>query len=265
MRTLSSRRIGQLVIGWLALVPTRAHAIDAYEIQVYDGTAHAPGVPGAELHVNTVPKGRKTSDPPELPSHAQSHFTLEPSLGVTPWWELGGYFQTTLRQDGTFTYAGVKLRSKFVTPPEWHRNWRLGVNLEVSRLPEAYDRDGWGTEVRPIAAWEDQTWLLAVNPIVDASLAGSGAADGPSFEPALMAKVKIDGKAALGIEYYASFGPIAHPSSWSEQEHYLYETFDLLSVDRLEVNAGIGEGLTQGSNDFVLKAIFGYALDPPAQ
>src|SRR6266481_4141123 len=78
-------------IGWVALSPTRAHAIDAYEIQVYDGTAHAPGVPGAELHVNTVPKGRRTSDPPELPSHAQSHFTLEPSLGVTAWWEVGGY------------------------------------------------------------------------------------------------------------------------------------------------------------------------------
>jgi hypothetical protein len=78
-----------------------------------------------------------------------------------------------------------------------------------------------------------------------------------------MIKVKIEGKAALGIEYYSSFGPIAHPSSWTEQEHYLYEAFDLLSVERVELNAGIGEGLTEASNALVVKVIVGYALDRP--
>jgi hypothetical protein len=27
----------------------------------------------------------------------QTHFTLEPSLGIRPWWEIGGYFQMALR------------------------------------------------------------------------------------------------------------------------------------------------------------------------
>jgi hypothetical protein len=264
MRRVGSRRIGLAVSSGLSLLlPVLAHAVDAYEIQVYDGTANEPGVPGAELHANSVPSGRKTFEPPELPSHAQSHFTLEPSFGITSWWEAGAYFQTTLREDGVFTYAGVKVRSKFVTPAGWDRKWRLGVNFEVSRLPEVYDRDRWGTEVRPIAAWEDRRWLLAVNPILDASLAGAGAADGLAFEPALMIKIKIEGKAALGIEYYANVGPIAHPLSWNDQEHYLYEAFDLLSVERLELNAGIGEGFTGASNALVLKVIVGYKLDAP--
>src|SRR5205807_7438228 len=98
-------------------------------------------------HLNTVPSGRKTADPPELPPHGQSHFTLEPSFGITRWWEAGAYFQTTLRSDGAFGYAGAKLRSKFVTASDWHPNWRLGVNFEVSRLPEVYERDRWATEV----------------------------------------------------------------------------------------------------------------------
>src|SRR6185369_10236763 len=161
-----------------------AGAVDPFEIQVYDGTADPPGAPGAELHLNTVPSGRKMADGPELAPDRQTHFTLEPSFGVAPFWELGAYLQTTLRPDGAFTYAGAKLRSKFVTIPDWHPHWRLGVNLELSLLPEAYDRDRWGTEVRPIAAWEDDLWHLAFNPILDTSLAGAGAEDGPSFEPA---------------------------------------------------------------------------------
>ena len=122
----------------------RAAAVDPFEIQVYDGTANNPGVPGIELHVNRVFDGVRTALPPELPMHHQSHFTLEPSLGVLPFLELGGYFQTALNADGSFDYAGTKLRAKLVTPPGWHEHVRLGLNTELSLLPERYDRQSVG-------------------------------------------------------------------------------------------------------------------------
>ena len=243
------------------LFPLRARAFDPFEIQVYDGTADPRGVPAAELHLNTVPIGQKDFDPPELPPHQQSHFTLEPSFGITDWWEVGAYLQTTLERSGTFAYAGVKLRTKFVTQRGWNAHWRLGVNLEVSLIPERFDRDRWATEVRPIAAWEDEHWLFAWNPIVDTPLAGPGWSEGPSFDPAFMAKIKIEGKVAVGIETYSDFGPIAQPSSWSHQLHYLFEAFDLLSVRNFELNAGIGEGLTTASNALTVKVIVGYAWE----
>ncbi len=245
----------------VALAPASAWAVDSWEIQVYDGSANAPGVPGVELHVNTTPSGQKTAPPPELPPHAQTHFTLEPSFGVLPWWEIGAYLQTTLRGDGAFDYAGSKLRSKFVMPPEWDPHWRLGVNFEISRLPESYDRNRWGTEMRPIIGWEDDRWIVMLNPILDTALAGPDSEEGPSFEPAFMAKVKIAGTVAVGVEYYAGFGPIAHFEGWEEQEHYLYEAADLLSIERVELNAAIGEGLTPASNALVIKVILGYAWD----
>jgi hypothetical protein len=74
------------------------------------------------------------------------------------------------------------------------------VNLEVSFLPTAYDRDQWGMEVRPIVAWEDERWLFVVNPIVDISLAGPDYGAGPTFEPAAMAKVKIAETVAVGFD-----------------------------------------------------------------
>src|SRR5580698_2651730 len=246
-----------------ALVAIDARAGDAFEIQVYDATANAPGVPGLELHLNYWPTVQRRSEAPEVPLNGQFHATLEPSLGVLPFWELGAYLQTALRADGELDWAGVKLRSKFVTPPGWRSHWRLGVNLELGYLPPAYDHDRWGLEIRPIAAWQDDYWLFAFNPILDQPLAGSDAASGPSFQPALKAARSV-GPIALGLEYYATIGPIASPLPLREQEHYLYEVLDVLSLPRIELSAGMGEGLTPASAGLVFKAIFGYTFERSA-
>jgi hypothetical protein len=240
-------------------LPRPASAVDAFEIQVYDGTANERGVPGLELHVNAVPSGRSESVGPELPSNHQSHFTLEPSLGLLRWWEVGGYLQTALRGDGTYEYAGTKLRSKFVTPPSFSDRVRLGVNFEAAYVPEHYDRNRWSMEVRPIAAYEDTHWLFAINPIVDVALAGSDSRQGPSFQPAAMAVLKILGAASLGVECYGDCGPLSGFLPWREQEHYLFEVLNLLAVSDVEFNAGIGEGLTTASNSLTVKVIVGYS------
>jgi hypothetical protein len=238
-----------------------ALAVDPFEIQVYDGTANAPGVPGLELHLNRVFGGHRDATAPELPLLGQTHATLEPSLGLTPFWEIGAYLQSTLREDGTFDYAGAKLRSKFVTPPSSHPHLRLGANLELSVVPEAYDRDRWGSELRPIVAWASDDWLFAFNPILDQSLAGPGASDGPKFEPALKAARDVARVVDLGFEYYANFGPIASPSPWRDQEHYLYCVVDVVGLERWELNVGVGAGVTPASEGVVAKMILGYELE----
>jgi hypothetical protein len=237
--------------------PRAARALDAFEIQVYDGTANAPGAAGLELHVNDVVSGLETAPPPELPSHHQAHFTLEPSFGVTSWWELGGYLQTALRADGAYDYAGVKLRSKLVTPPRWSARARLGVNVEVSALPERYEADRWGLEVRPIAAWDAGPLSVAVNPIVDVPLTGGPA----TFEPAATALAVLRGRASFGVEYYAALGPLTGLAVAREQQHYIYEVVNLLAVPGFELNAGVGQGLTETSNPLVIKLILGYVFD----
>jgi hypothetical protein len=239
----------------------RALAGDPFEIQVYDGTANAPGVPGLELHVNDWATGHRSSNPPEAPLHGQFHATLEPSLGLTPSWEVGAYLQSAVRtDDGAIDWAGAKLRSKFVTPPGWDRHWRLGVNLEASYLPPAYDRSRWGSELRPIVAWQNARWLFAFNPILDQSLAGPDGSSGPSFQPALKIAFTV-GPVALGVEYYATVGYLSDLPPLRDQEHYLYEVVDLLSVDKFELNAGIGEGLTPSSEGLTVKLIAGYSFE----
>lgn len=244
------------------LLPTLARAVDPFEIQVYDGTANTPGVPGVELHVNRVFDGVRDAAPPEAPQHHQTHFTLEPSLGLASFWEIGAYLQSALLADGSFEYAGVKLRSKFVSPPNWHDHLRIGVNLEFSALPRKFDRSGEGIELRPIVAWESRSWLMAANPIVGIALAGPGWRAGPSFGPAAMLLYKWQDKLAFGVEYYAELGEFASGFlRWRLQEHYLFEVVNLICIPRVELNLGIGEGLTQSSNRWVAKLILGYAWE----
>ena len=248
----------------LLLSMGRARAGDPFEIQVYDGTANPVGVFGSELHLNDWATGHHNADPPEAPLHGQFHATIEPSLGVMPWWELGAYFQTAVRADnGVMDWAGAKLRSKFVTPPGWRPHLRLGVNVELSYLPATYDSDRWGTEIRPIAAWQNSEWLFAINPILDQSLAGSGASDGPSFQPAAKASYTW-GPIALGLEYYGTLGPVVSALPLRQEEHYVYETLDVVGVAHFELNVGLGEGLTPASAGIVMKAIVGYTFERSA-
>jgi hypothetical protein len=236
-----------------------ALALDAFEIQVYDGTADAAGALGLELHVNDVVRGAVTAPPPELPPNHQSHFTLEPSFGVTPFWELGAYLQTALLPDGRFELAGAKVRSKLVTTPAWSTTLRLGVNVEVSGIPRRYEAERWGLELRPIAARDFGRLRVAVNPIVGLPLGGGP----PTFEPAAQALLVFPGLASLGLEYYADLGELTGFAPAREQQHYLFEVANLLRVERFELNVGVGEGLTSASNALVAKAILGYELDRP--
>jgi hypothetical protein len=245
---------GAAIVAW----PRPAAALDRFEIQVYDGSADPPGTPGIELHANTVASGLRAADPPELPPNHQTHLTLEPSLGLLPWWEIGGYLQSTIRPDGGFDFAGVKLRSKFVRPSA--DGVRLGVNLEVSAIPAAYERDRWGGEVRPIIAFSAATGRLAFafNPILDFAFTSPAAGQGPSFEPALSAVYVAPGLLSVGVELYSDYGPLAHPVGWSAEQHYVFEVVNVLRWKRVELNAGVGEGLTAASNRLVVKVILGF-------
>jgi hypothetical protein len=262
---IASRWVAALSVAVLASCGATAHASDPFEIQVYDGTANPPGVFGLENHLNYWATGWRASNPPEVPLNGQFHSTFEPSLGLTQFWELGAYVQFAYRTDpGVLDWAGVKLRSKFVTPEGYSPHWRLGVNLELDYLPSKFDASQWGMEVRPIVAWHDPDWLFAVNPIIDQAFAPPDASLGPSFQPC--AKIaRTVGPVALGLEWYATFGPGIAWVPYSEQGQQLFEVVDLLAVDRLELNVGLGEGITSASQGIVVKAIVGYTFEPPAQ
>jgi hypothetical protein len=248
------RALGAVLV--VAMAPASARAADAFEIQVYDGSADAPGQASLEAHLNYVAAGLTAASPPELPSNHQAHFTLEPAYGVLPFWEIGAYLLTALQPNGDYDFVGGKLRSKLVTPPGLWTHAHLGVNVEVSYARAAWEPERTTAEVRPIAAWWGRWVTAAVNPNIGLSLRSGD----PSFEPAATVVVRVRDVASFGLEYYGDLGPILDPLPLREQQHYLYEVANLLAVRNFELNLGVGEGLTAASNAVVAKAIVGVAF-----
>jgi len=243
------------------LVHPRAHATDAFEIQVYDATINEPLQPSFELHYNNVLEGRNTPEyPNEIPPDHLNHLTLEPALGIARYLEVGGYLQFVIDSQGVGHWAGAKLRTKWVVPEDTWEHWRLGINLEVARIPHPFEPDAWSAEVRPILGYETGRWAYYVNPILGWSL--SGATGIPNFEPAAKLRWDTGLGFGIGVEYYGDIGPVNDVPAVSQQEHYLFAVGDLLKGP-LELNFGVGYGLTHASNRWILKLIVGKALPRP--
>ena len=256
----SSRGVAALLAVGALLAPRVAAAFDPFEVQVYDGETNDPGAASLELHANYHHAPKRPASPPEIAQHKQAHFNFEPALGITRFWELGAYFQLAAAVDGTLYWAGTKLRTKFVTPEGWHPHLTVGINFEFAFIPQAFDSDRYGGEIRPIIGWEDKYFHVAANPNIEFSVAGQGLRTGPGFNPAISAVGKIPDIVSLGVEYYASIGPFTQPTPIKSAEHYLFGVANILAFAGWELNFGVGAGLTPGSNDLIVKAIFGHEI-----
>lgn len=240
------------------VVSLPAGAVDRFEIQVYDGSANAPGIASLENHINFTDRGRRTPQGAEAPTHHQAHWTFEGVVGGTRVWEPGFYLQTAFVPGEGYEYAGAKLRSKFVTPRTFSRRFRFGANFELARIPRRFEGDQWSTEIRPIATLELAEVRISVNPILGLPLAHGGYRKGPDFEPAVSIKGRLSEHAALGVEYYAGLGPIGGPSPVKDQEHYLYGAGDYELGGGVALNLGVGYGFGDTSDRLTLKAIVAY-------
>lgn len=233
-----------------------ARATDRFEIQVYDGRANAPGVASLENHVNFTARGHREPEPPEASTEHQAHWTFEGAIGGTRVWEPGVYLQTAFVPGEGYRYAGVKLRSKFMIP-DLGRTVRLGINFEIGRIPQRFEEDEWGGEIRPIAAFDFPAVKIALNPNLEIPLTHRAYEDGPHFEPAVSVKGVLSERVALGIEYFASFGPVGSPDRLHDQEHYLYAAADTELGDGFDLSYGVGYGLGT-AEPLTFKAIFAY-------
>jgi hypothetical protein len=167
-----------------------------------------------------------------------------------------------LRPEGSFDYSGVKLRFKAKWPRKFFDD-RLGIalNVEVSRIPGAYEPSVWGSEIRPAIDLRVGPVYGSVNPIVSTDLQGPLAGH-PQFEPAFKLAFFARPELSFGGEYYTAFGPFDSFLPAAEQNHRLYGVLDFAG-EFFDLNLGLGRGF--GSADpWVAKAIFGIHAKSPA-
>ncbi len=253
----SLRCLGWAAIGCLAMLAQPARATD--EIQVYNAGIAEIGQFTIQQHLNYIPLGVKEPPfPGGLISHNSINGTPEFAYGLTDWWEVGLYLPFSIK-DQKFYSDAFKLRTLFVTPHAEQRNFFYGVNFEFSNETPPFAQTRFAMEIRPIIGVRNGTYEFIVNPIVDIGFGKYGEAD---FAPAARLARKFGPDLYAGFEYYADFGKIGDFKPFPEQQHTLFAVTDF-KLGVLDVNFGVGYGLTPASDRWVVKTIIGYAFPVP--
>src|SRR5437016_7643533 len=229
------------------------------EIQVYNAGIAAVGQFTIQQHLNYTAIGLK--DPPFTGGLVSNHAingTPEFAYGVTDWWEVGLYLPFAI-QDQQFLSNAFKLRTLFVSPHADQNNFFYGVNFEFSNTTPKFAQTRFALEIRPIVGVRNSDYEFIVNPIVDVGFGKFGEAD---FAPAARFARKLERDMFIGLEYYADFGKIGDFPKLADQQHTLFAVTDF-KVGVVDVNFGVGYGLTPASDRLVIKTILGYAFPVP--
>jgi len=65
---------------------------------------------------------------------------------------------------------------------------------------------------------------------------------------------------AAGFEYYVALRPSATPSPLPKESHLRFGALDVVAFRNIEVNFGLGGGLTEKSAGLIGKVILGYTF-----
>ena len=247
-----------LVLGAVAALPfdTRpARAVD--EIQLYNAEIAEVGQFTIQHHFNYAFNGRKEPDFPGglIPHHALNA-TPEFAWGITEWFELGLYIPWAIDAEGRFLSNAAKIRTLFVTPNADKKSFFYGLNFEYDYTTPRFSETRFAMEIRPIIGWRNPQWEFIVNPIVDIGFGSRGDID---FVPAARLARTFSKDLAFGLEYYTDLGRPGSFLPFQEQAHQLFAVVDF-KIGDVDVDFGLGYGLTPGSDRFMAKTILTYAL-----
>jgi hypothetical protein len=236
-----------------------ASAIDFYEIQIYPIETTAQDHLQVELHSNSVlsATGRLAH---EALNPYQIHETLEVTYGLLPHLEVGQYLATARLNAGNYEYAGARTKVHFGVGAS--ENWpiEIGGNIEFDYMRRDAEENPLSFEIRPIVEKRiGGLWLIA-NLVFDKPFSGPGTHHGVDFSPSGLVSYDLFPWVSPALEYYGDMGPITSLPSVQRQQHFLVPALNLHLMPQLEMNAGVGLGVTDKSHGVFVKSIVGWTF-----
>jgi hypothetical protein len=246
-----------LVLGVVASPITQAALQD--EVQVYDDSINEVGEFGVELHINTTPSGSATPNyPGEVVSLHGMRLTPEFSWGLTRTVELGLYVPTVMDAQGSYQFAGLKGRIKWlpIQPDSALGGWFAGVNFELAHVKPEYDQAKYSTETKLISGYRGPHGVVSTNLNIGTEIDGPNSSQRPELSFSIKATHALKSYPTLspGVELYTDLGRVGQPLADRDQDRRMFLTLDL---DRKpwEFSFGIGRGLTPVADTWTLKMI----------
>ena len=213
-----------------------------------------------EAHLNTDPKGVNARDGALLPTHNQTHLTLEPTVGVTEAFALGFMFLNAWEPGYSPQFAGWRVLPHFYAPESWRLPFRLGFVSEFSFQNTRYEENSRRVELRPILDREFDRWQVVFNPVFERALHGPGIEHGWNFEPAMLLRWKRP-NFSPSLEYYGEVESINVKPRGRPEVHQLFGGGDWRVTNVFHVNLGIGFDLSGAGPGVVLKSRFEWDWD----
>lgn len=256
MMTIKRIAVAMLLIGVAAAA---APAQDLFEIQVYPYETVEPGTTMFEFHTNFIPSGTRDAAGGVYANHHQFHETLEITHGWTKHFETGFYIETApYVPDVGARFVGWHIRPRFRLPESTAFPFRVSFSFEYAFNQPGFDPNSQTLEIRPIFERQRGRLYLSLNPDLSVAIKGPDAGGAPAFEPDVKVGWDFTRQIAAGVEYYAETGPVKHFDPFSDQHHIIFPAVDLNVSPDWELNFGVGRGITDTSEHWVVKAIVGY-------
>jgi hypothetical protein len=253
----SQSRITSALVVALLLIASRARAIDFYEIQIYPTDTTPYQALELELHSNSVTTATGSEAKAELRPY-EIHETLEATYGLTPHIEVGQYLCTAKLDNGNYEYSGSRTKLHFGLAPTDEWPVQFGANLELDYMRRAADQNPLTLELRPIIQTHVGKFWLIANFAFEKPFQGPGTHRGFALAPSGEVTYDLFHWLSPALEYYGDMGALEHLPAVQSQQHFIVPALNLPLLPRLELNLGVGIGLTRASNGTFLKSIVGW-------
>ena len=166
--------------------------------------------------------------------------------------------RTASTRSKTPRLTGSKLRALFAVPKADDRKFFYGVNFEFSINAKHWDERRYTSEVRPIIGWHLKPVDIIYNPIVDTNY--TGGFKNLEYVPSLRIAYNLKNDWAVAMEHYADYGTLHKFNSFHDQSHQFFAVVDK-STKKIDVEAGVGIGVTAASDKWQLKLILSKDLN----
>ncbi|MBI3810587.1 MAG: hypothetical protein HY283_00030 [Nitrospirae bacterium] len=181
--------------------------------------------------------------------------SLEIEYGMTDRWTIAGYADFEKPKDGDFKYVQARaVMSRYRFFEQGERFLDGAVEIEYY-LPYKKYSNGEKVETRVIIEKDIRQISIMLNPIFEKDVSGSEVEAGMEFEYAAGLYFRATPLLTPGLEFYGVMGELSNMKPKDQQEHYIFPRLGLKLGHRAKFDLGYGFGLTQASDDRVIKAI----------
>jgi len=219
-----------------------------HEIKVFTDELASYGEHTLETHANKASRAGPQSSQRATPLQLMPEY----SYGIRRNWELSLQLPVS-EERGHIRSDGYRAELQYVAPHDETEGFYWGVNVELANVRERDEPRFWNTELIPILGLRLERWHLVANPGVNLPI--SGPARKVNFDPAAKIAYRTFEKNYVGVEYYVEAGPLRDWLPRGRRSRMLYLAWDG-KMGKSDFNIGIGRGLSDASDRWVLKMIY---------